>query len=132
LTSADPGPPWAPAGDAAYSRRWLILAVVGAAQLMVALDTTVVNIALPFGASPLSNAVAFWTGGGISAAGAVVCGLLLRGRTAQVLAAHEPVPAHRWSLGGRRHRVAIGLSHTQLPEQSTAQISRTTKEVVQR
>jgi MFS family permease len=33
--------------DRAYSRRWLILAVIGVAQVMVVLDTTVVNIALP-------------------------------------------------------------------------------------
>jgi EmrB/QacA subfamily drug resistance transporter len=33
--------------DPTYSRRWLILAVVGVAQVMVVLDTTVVNIALP-------------------------------------------------------------------------------------
>jgi MFS family permease len=35
------------AADPSYSRRWLILAVVGVAQVMVVLDTTVVNIALP-------------------------------------------------------------------------------------
>ena len=28
-------------------RRWLILAVIGVAQLMVVLDATIVNIALP-------------------------------------------------------------------------------------
>lgn len=33
--------------DAEPSRRWMILAVVGVAQVMVVLDTTVVNIALP-------------------------------------------------------------------------------------
>jgi MFS family permease len=33
--------------DTADSRRWLILAVLGVAQLMVVLDATVVNIALP-------------------------------------------------------------------------------------
>ncbi|MEO8263620.1 MAG: MFS transporter [Pseudolysinimonas sp.] len=37
----------APADTAAPSRRWLTLAVVGLAQLMVVLDNTVVNIALP-------------------------------------------------------------------------------------
>jgi MFS family permease len=36
-----------PEADPTYSRRWLILAVVGVAQVMVVLDTTVVNIALP-------------------------------------------------------------------------------------
>ena len=30
-----------------HSRRWLILAVLGLAQLMVVLDATIVNIALP-------------------------------------------------------------------------------------
>ena len=35
------------ATDPMYSRRWLILAIVGVAQLMVVLDATVVNIALP-------------------------------------------------------------------------------------
>jgi len=33
--------------DQTDSRRWLILAVVGLAQVMVILDTTVVKIALP-------------------------------------------------------------------------------------
>jgi EmrB/QacA subfamily drug resistance transporter len=36
-----------PASDIRDSRRWFILAVLGVAQLMVVLDTTVVNIALP-------------------------------------------------------------------------------------
>src|ERR1700723_399648 len=37
-----------PAGDAAPDpRRWLILAVIALAQLMIVLDATVVNIALP-------------------------------------------------------------------------------------
>jgi MFS family permease len=35
------------AADPTYSRRWLILAVVGVAQVMFVLDATVVNIALP-------------------------------------------------------------------------------------
>ncbi len=45
---ASPGPgdaqdhPTAPA-----DRRWLVLAVVAVAQLMVVLDSTIVNIALP-------------------------------------------------------------------------------------
>ena len=30
-----------------YERRWWILAVIGLAQLMVVLDATIVNIALP-------------------------------------------------------------------------------------
>jgi hypothetical protein len=45
--------PAAPARAAAVAvpdpgrRRWLILAVIGVAQLMVVLDATIVNIALP-------------------------------------------------------------------------------------
>jgi hypothetical protein len=35
------------AADPSYSRRWLILAVVGVARVMVVLDTTVLNTALP-------------------------------------------------------------------------------------
>ena len=30
-----------------HDRRWLILAIIGLAQLMVVLDVTIVNIALP-------------------------------------------------------------------------------------
>jgi EmrB/QacA subfamily drug resistance transporter len=41
------GPAPTPAVTAADSRRWLILAVVALAQLMVVLDATIVNIALP-------------------------------------------------------------------------------------
>src|ERR1700691_1480999 len=36
-----------PAGAAPDPRRWLILAVIALAQLMIVLDATVVNIALP-------------------------------------------------------------------------------------
>ena len=39
--------PAAPAGPELGKRRWLILAVIGIAQLMVVLDATIVNIALP-------------------------------------------------------------------------------------
>src|SRR5215211_3667570 len=39
-------PPAAPV-DPHYARRWLILGVLGIAQLMVILDATIVNIALP-------------------------------------------------------------------------------------
>jgi hypothetical protein len=35
------------AADPSYSRCWLILTVVAVAQVMVVLDMTVVNIALP-------------------------------------------------------------------------------------
>src|SRR6476619_6702879 len=48
-TSAGPRPaaPAARAGSAPDPRRWLILGTVGLAQLMVVLDATIVNIALP-------------------------------------------------------------------------------------
>src|SRR2546429_5942480 len=36
-----------PESSSEHSRRWLILALVALAQLMVVLDTTIVNIALP-------------------------------------------------------------------------------------
>ena len=49
--SASAGPlpdaPAAQAGSAPDPRRWLILGTVGLAQLMVVLDATIVNIALP-------------------------------------------------------------------------------------
>ena len=37
----------APSQDPHHSKRWLILAVIGLAQLMIVLDVTIVNIALP-------------------------------------------------------------------------------------
>jgi len=43
-SAAVPSPPAAPGPG---RRRWLVLAVVGVAQLMVVLDATIVNIALP-------------------------------------------------------------------------------------
>lgn len=42
-----PGLPAARAGAPPGSRRWLILAIVGLAQLVGVLDATIVNIALP-------------------------------------------------------------------------------------
>ena len=50
MTTPNPpaGAPAAPAGEAAPDpRRWWVLAVIGLAQLMVILDATIVNIALP-------------------------------------------------------------------------------------
>jgi len=46
-TSPLPDVPAAQAGSAPDPRRWLILGTVGLAQLMVVLDATIVNIALP-------------------------------------------------------------------------------------
>ncbi len=52
----------APVDDANYGRRWWILAVLGIAQLMVVLDSTIVNIALPTAQHDLhfSNADRQW------------------------------------------------------------------------
>lgn len=44
---ATPGPSTPEARDPHHARRWLSLAVLGLAQLMVVLDATIVNIALP-------------------------------------------------------------------------------------
>src|ERR1700679_4153806 len=51
-----------PADEANYSRRWWILGVLGIAQLMVILDGTIVNIALPTAQHDLhfSNADRQW------------------------------------------------------------------------
>ncbi|MER5336567.1 MFS transporter [Micromonospora sp. NPDC002717] len=46
-TSTGPGLPGAEAAAAAHPRRWVALAVIAVAQLMVVLDATIVNIALP-------------------------------------------------------------------------------------
>src|ERR1700724_2391372 len=65
--------------DAAnYSRRWWILAVLGIAQLMVILDSTIVNIALPTAQHDLhfSNADRQWI---VTASSLAFGGLLLLG-----------------------------------------------------
>src|SRR5215207_6867799 len=41
------GPPMTPTANPHHARRWLILGVIAIAQLMVVLDATIVNIALP-------------------------------------------------------------------------------------
>ncbi|MFJ2830531.1 MFS transporter [Streptomyces sp. NPDC087263] len=47
LTAVPSGPSASDAADKSHRNRWWILAVVGIAQLMVVLDATIVNIALP-------------------------------------------------------------------------------------
>ena len=46
LRTADPGHAWS-AGAVAESRKWISLGFIALAQLMIALDATIVNIALP-------------------------------------------------------------------------------------
>ncbi len=88
-TAAQPG------GDAASSRRWWILGVVGLAQLMVVLDATIVNIALPSAQRDLafSNADRQWV---VTAYSLAFGGLLLLGGRLS-------------DLIGRRRMLIIGL-----------------------
>jgi EmrB/QacA subfamily drug resistance transporter len=46
-SAADSAVPHVAAQQAHHARRWLVLAVIGIAQLMIVLDATIVNIALP-------------------------------------------------------------------------------------
>src|ERR1700759_1914851 len=71
-----------PAEDPHYARRWLILALLGTAQLMVVLDATIVNIALPHAQAALafSNNDRQWIVTGYSLAFGSL--LLLGGRVA--------------------------------------------------
>jgi EmrB/QacA subfamily drug resistance transporter len=81
--------------DANYSRRWWILAVLGIAQLMVILDSTIVNIALPTAQHDLhfSNADRQWIVTAYSLAFASL--LLLGGRIGDMV--------------GRKRALIIGL-----------------------
>jgi MFS family permease len=62
MTMEHGGGDGAPADVANYDRRWWVLAVLGIAQLMVILDSTIVNIALPTAQHALhfSNADRQW------------------------------------------------------------------------
>jgi EmrB/QacA subfamily drug resistance transporter len=81
--------------DPHHGRRWLILAVIGIAQLMIVLDATIVNIALPDAQKALgfSNADRQWI---VTAYSLAFGGLLLfGGRLADLI--------------GRRNTFLIGL-----------------------
>ena len=80
---------------AASARRWWILGVVGLAQLMVVLDATIVNIALPSAQRALafSNADRQWV---VTAYSLAFGGLLLLGGRLS-------------DLVGRRRMLIIGL-----------------------
>jgi EmrB/QacA subfamily drug resistance transporter len=81
--------------DANHARRWWILAVLGIAQLMVILDNTIVNIALPTAQHSLhfSNADRQWVVTGYSLAFGSL--LLLGGRIGDII--------------GRKRALLIGL-----------------------
>ena len=83
------------------------LATIAAASFI---RTHVTGPGLLAGATVHGNVVAFWTGAGVFAFGAIVCGLLLQGRNARPTPAAEPVAAHHWSLGWHRPRSGIDLS----------------------
>src|SRR5260370_38176098 len=85
-----------PGAAAAADRRWWVLAVVGLAQLMVVLDATIVNIALPSAQHDLgfSNADRQW---GVTAYSLAFGSLLLLG-------------GRLADLVGRRRMLATGLT----------------------
>ncbi|MFC8143344.1 MFS transporter [Streptomyces paradoxus] len=84
LTDSPPGGATAQAASAASSKRWWILAVVALAQLMVVLDATIVNIALPSAQADLhfSDGDRQWVVTAYALAFASL--LLLGGRTADL------------------------------------------------
>jgi EmrB/QacA subfamily drug resistance transporter len=92
---APPGPVAMTDREANHSKRWWILAVLGVAQLMVILDNTIVNIALPTAQHDLgfSNADRQW----VVTAYALAFGslLLLGGRIGDII--------------GRKRTLIIGL-----------------------
>ena len=83
IEGAGAGPDGA-AQDPHYQRRWLILALLGTAQLMVVLDATIVNIALPHAQAALgfNNSDRQWIVTGYSLAFGSL--LLLGGRIADL------------------------------------------------
>src|SRR5271156_17144 len=95
MTMEHAGGDGAPAGATNYDRRWWILAVLGIAQLMVILDSTVVNIALPTAQHDLhfSNADRQWIVTAYSLAFGSL--LLLGGRIGDIV--------------GRKRALIIGL-----------------------
>jgi MFS family permease len=85
-----------PAQNPHHDRRWLILAVLGLAQVMVVLDATIVNIALPTAQRALSfsNADRQWIVTGYALCFGSL--LLLGGRLSDIL--------------GRKRALMIGLA----------------------
>jgi EmrB/QacA subfamily drug resistance transporter len=95
LRTVAAGGPAASAEDPHYARRWWILALLATAQLMVVLDATIVNIALPHAQAALSfsNSDRQWIVTGYSLAFGSL--LLLGGRIAD--------------LFGRKRALIIGV-----------------------
>src|SRR4051812_19977122 len=97
VSQTDAGPPTAPSDDEAGStRRWWVLGVLGVAQLMVVLDVSIVNIALPSAQRDLgfSDADRQWA---VTAYSLAFGGLLLLG-------------GRLADLFGRRRMLLIGLT----------------------
>ena len=101
-----------------HARRWLVLAILGIAQLMVVLDATIVNIALPSAQKVLhfSNGDRQW----VVTANSLTFGalLLLGGRITDPFGRKRPFirpDRFRHRLRDRRHRpvlrVLTGRAH---------------------
>ena len=92
----EPAQPMQPAHNPHHERRWLILGVLGLAQLMVVLDATIVNIALPTAQHALgfSDADRQWIVTGYALSFGSL--LLLGGRLSDIL--------------GRKRALMIGLA----------------------
>ena len=113
MTMEHPGGAEIPVEAPNYDRRWWILAVLGIAQLMVILDSTIVNIALPTAQNDLhfSNADRQWIVTAYSLAFGSL--LLLGGRIGDIVGRKRALItglvgfaaglSHRWLLGQFRN-----------------------------
>jgi EmrB/QacA subfamily drug resistance transporter len=81
------------------------LATTSAASFLISHPTGPAAVAR---ATIHGNSVAFWAGAGVFASGAVVCGLLVCGRSPQPASDADPELACHWSLGGHRPRSIVG------------------------
>ena len=108
-TAATPAGPSTSAltADATHARRWWILAVLGIAQLMVVLDSTIVSIALPTAQSDLgfNNADRQWIVTGYALAFGSL--LLIGGRLADFFGRAGPWWSDWSALRSRPPSVAL-------------------------
>jgi hypothetical protein len=81
------------------------LATTSAASFLISHPTGPAALAR---ATVHGNSVAFWAGAGVFAGGAVVCGLIVCGRSPQPARDADPELACHWSLGGHRRRPLAG------------------------